>query len=208
MSIGTHASSPAARSDKMGANVQPGLTEYASNLIAHKAKQLVGRYGFACSDCADLEQELVLHLIQQMKHFDPQRGAEQSFVGRVLSHKVASIIRHRRAGRRDYRRVTSIDDAAGGGEHTVIAALAAAESPHDLAIDLAGAIQRLDPDSQHFCSLIMTGSVVEAARRLGLTRGAARGRVAILRKLLTGSGIDTYVNHGRANPRGHRVCNR
>ena len=192
----------------MGANVQPGLSQYASNLVARKAKQLIGRYGFARSDRADLEQELVLHLVQQMKHFDPQRGGEQSFVGPVLSHKVASIIRHRRAGRRDYRRVMSIDGVAGGDEHTVTAAPVSTESPHDLAIDLAIAIQTLDPDLQHFCSLIMTGSVVEAARRLGLPRGAARGRVAIIRKLLTGSGIDTYVNDNGANSRGHRVCNR
>ena len=166
----------------MGANVQPNLSEYASKLIKHKAGRLVGRFGFTRPDRADIEQDLILHLFQKMPHFNSNRGSQNTFVSRIIKRKVVSIIRHRRALRRDYCRITAIDDAAGGEEHAAIAALVVGESPHDLAIDLAGAIQTFDSDSQRFCKMLMTSSVADAARRLGLTRGAARGRVAILRK--------------------------
>ncbi len=177
----------------MGANAHPDLSEYAARLIKYKAKQLVGRFGFTRSDGADIEQDLSLMLLQQMRHFDRKRGNERTFVSRIVNCKVVSIIRHRAALRRNFYRVRSIDDAAGGVEHSVAAAFVVEESPPDRAIDLTATIQSLDPDLQNVCSLIMTGSVAEAARRLGLTRGKARGRLATLRKRFTDAGLKAYL---------------
>ena len=58
--------------------------EYATTLMRVKARQLAGNYGFTRSDREDIEQDLILHLIQQMRHFDPKRGGETTFVSRLV----------------------------------------------------------------------------------------------------------------------------
>ena len=95
----------------MSATARPNLSNYASNLIKYKARRLVGRYGLTCSDRGDLEQELALHAIEHLDQFDSQRGSRNTFVDRMLDHKVISILRQRFAQRRDYRRTVSFQDA-------------------------------------------------------------------------------------------------
>ncbi len=177
----------------MPEHTKPDLSKYASKLIRCKARQLIGHFGLTQSDCEDVEQDLAVHLIEHMGQFDPSRGSENTFVSRIIDRKVVSISRHRTALRRNYCRVRSIEDTAGGDEHSVNAALVVEESPPDLAIDLAGAIETFDSDSQRFSRMGMAGSVMDAARGLGLTRGAARGRIVILRRLLTDAGLEVYL---------------
>lgn len=175
----------------MGIDKTTAPDEYAATLIRVKARQLVGRYGFARSDREDIEQDLILHLLQKLRHFDPKRGSENTFVSRITNRKIASIIRQRTAAKRDFRRLTLIEDATERDRDDAWSV--GPESTQDLEIDMTDAIRRLDSDSRRLCGLLRTGSITEAARRMGITRDAARGRIANLRKLLTDSGIEIYV---------------
>ncbi len=71
------------------------VTEYARTLIRVKAKQLARRPGFCRSDEEDVEQDLVLHLLSQAQHFDPKRGALNTFIARVVNSGVAMLVRDR-----------------------------------------------------------------------------------------------------------------
>lgn len=51
------------------------LGEYAAKLIRKKARQLVGRYGFAELDIKDLEQELAIDLHLRLLKFDPVKAS-------------------------------------------------------------------------------------------------------------------------------------
>ncbi len=182
----------------MGANTNSILGEYATKLIRLKAQRLIGRYGFTRSDQVDIEQTLALHLLEHADKFDPRRSSQHTFLNRIVNHMIISILRQRFAQRRDYRRSVALHDAMveQGDDRLepVDQRRVRDDAPSDLAIDLVHAIESLDGPTQHMCGLLMHKSIAETARQLGLTRGDARGRIAILRKLLTDTGLDVYMN--------------
>ena len=95
-----------------------GIDEYAVRIIKYKARQLVGRVGFTESDREDLEQEMILDLLQRLPKYDPARAQRNTFIARVVDHKIATIIEARKAGLRDYRLCRcSLDDRFEYGEY-------------------------------------------------------------------------------------------
>jgi len=180
----------------MGAKVPLNLSEYASKLIKHKARQLVGRFGFTRSDHADIEQELALHLIEHMDQFDPRRSSLNTFLNRIVDRRIISILRQRCAQQRDYRRSLALNEAMADYEDDRLEPVdqrrARVDPPSDLAIDLADAFKSLNGDTQHMCGLLMHESIAETARQLGLTRAEARTRIAHIRMLLTDLGLEVY----------------
>ena len=83
------------------ANRFDGIDEYAVTLIHHKARQLARRLGFSESDQEDLEQEMVLDLLTRLPQFDPKRAKRHTFIARVVEHKIADLLKHRHARKRD-----------------------------------------------------------------------------------------------------------
>lgn len=71
------------------------VNEYAQTLIRVKAKQLVRQPGFSRSDQEDIQQDLMVHLLSQADHFDPQRGSINTFIARVVDSGVAMLVRDR-----------------------------------------------------------------------------------------------------------------
>ena len=76
------------------------FNDYARTLIRVKAKQLVRRPGFSRSDQEDVEQDLFLHLLRQVQHFDPTRGSLNTFVARVVNSAAAMLVRERGRNKR------------------------------------------------------------------------------------------------------------
>ncbi|MCO6436922.1 MAG: sigma-70 family RNA polymerase sigma factor [Phycisphaerae bacterium] len=185
------------------------LSDYEANLIRVKAHQLVGKYGFTGSDSADLEQDLALHLIQRMTGFDPNRGSRNTYADRIVSSRIASILRQRFAQCRDFRRSVSLDghstDECSDCEDVVDPHHETGCSQADLAIDVEDAVRRLEADLQSLCVLLMQEPVSEAARRLGLTRGQVRGRLQTLRNVFASAGLDAYLTDGPANSKSNGV---
>lgn len=175
----------------MGAHEERSLSDYAATVIRNKARRLVGQFSFTATDRADIEQDLAVHILKQLRNFDPRRGNQATFIRRIVDSKVASMIRHRTAMRRDVRRATSIEKLV---DRPIADSLPALwHAPPDLAIDMSPVNESLDSDARQLCSMLSRGSIAEAARCLGLTRAEARTRVARLRKLLTDAGLDVYL---------------
>ena len=196
----------------MRANEFPNLSEYAAKLIKHKARRLAGRFGFTDSDCADVEQEIGLHLLESNGCFDERRGKHNTFVSRIVDHRIISILRERSAQKRDYRRSVSLQEVMCKPGHDTVEPVDRrcaqhAEPNSDLAIDLAQVIERFDTDARRLCRLLMHESIAETARRLGLTRAEARTRIARIQKLLTDHGLDVYVKAGAAESDSECVSN-
>lgn len=147
-------------------NRYEGIDEYAVRIIKHKARQLVGRAGFTESDREDLEQEMMLDLLRRLPKYNPDRAQRNTFIARIVEHKVATIIETRKAGMRDYRLCTCslndrLEDDEGGSierletidqeeylRRTGKLSRPAAEL-RDLSIDLGRVIASLPPGAAH-----------------------------------------------------------
>lgn len=93
----------------------PQLDEYAFDLVARKASQLIGQYGFTKDDEEDIVQDLLADLLHRLPSFDSSRASLHTFINRVVEHAVARIIEHRKAALRDYRQcVCSLNDPVAG----------------------------------------------------------------------------------------------
>ena len=182
------------------------LGEYANKLTRHKARQLVGQFGFTRSDRDDLEQELRTHLFQQAARFDPERGSASTFISRVLSRKVVSIIRHRCADQRHcYRVACSLNDLVRDEDDAWLERgqtlppdadrrrTAATDVPSDLSIDLRQAVDALEPRLQRLWHVLLSNTVTDAARELGVSRLVVYARVQELREHFAAHGLQTYV---------------
>ena len=92
---------------------------YAVALIRCKAKQLIRRAEFKGMDSEDLEQEMMLDLLQRLPQYDASRASRNTFIARVVEHKVATLIEFYRVPRRDpgglvHTLFADIRDAAAG----------------------------------------------------------------------------------------------
>ena len=79
------------------------LDDYAVSCIKHHARTLCRKEGFVPEDLHDLEQELTIHLWEQLDKFDPSRGKLTTFVDRVVRNKAADLLEARQAACRDCR---------------------------------------------------------------------------------------------------------
>jgi len=53
----------------------PHLDEYAFRLVACKARQLIGQYGFTEDDQPDIRQDLLADLLHRLPSFDSSRAS-------------------------------------------------------------------------------------------------------------------------------------
>ena len=98
-------------------NSYDGIDKYAANLIRHKARQLVGKAGFTEDDRPDLEQELMIDLLQRMRHFNPAKAKKTTFMARIVERHISTILEARFAQCRDWRLCqTSLNEPLDNGE--------------------------------------------------------------------------------------------
>jgi DNA-directed RNA polymerase specialized sigma24 family protein len=137
----------------------------ARALIKHKAKKLVGSYGFTHSDREDLEQELALKAFLASTKFDPARGTAKSFYNRVLTNRANSLARHATSQKRDRRREAPLE-----GEY-----IDAPTDDADLRLDVQDALAPLSDADKSIAGLLATDGVAAVADLTGLTRAQVRG---------------------------------
>ncbi len=191
-------------------NGYEGLDEYAVKLIRHKARQLVGKAGFVEADRADLEQEMMIDLLRRLPRFDPSRAKRETFMSRIVTHRVATIIESRKAGIRDYRLcMQSIDDP--GPEEDGRAAdspplldqdaylretrgdALTQEELQDLRMDVASALADLPPDLRRLCLRLATASVTEVSKETGIPRGTVYDALKKARARFERAGLAAYL---------------
>jgi RNA polymerase sigma factor (sigma-70 family) len=195
----------------MGGSEQLDLDEHAKWLIRRKTRQIIGTCGFTQADYADLEQDLTLDLLVRLSKFDPSKAGLKTFVARVVDHKIANLTRHRRQQRRDYcREVCSLDDPiedAEGG--SITRGESVSKDEHDLRwgkhsrseidriemrLDISLAVSELPADLKLIAQHLMTSSITETARKLGVPRGTLyQTGIARLRKFFHDRGLAEYL---------------
>ena len=187
-----------------------GIDEYAVQLIRYKSGQLAGKAGFRVSDRDDLEQELVFDLWRRLPRYDSARARRNTFIARVVEHKIASLIEAQKAAMRDYRRCRwslndRIEEADGRSlerEETIDqddymlrtgTRSRPTEELHDLAIDVAALLETLPPELRELCRRLEAETVSEISRATGVPRGTLYESIRKLRKICEEAGLKEYL---------------
>jgi len=196
------------------------LEGYARDVIRHKARQLIGKYGFTRDDYDDLQQEMMLDLLRRLGKYDPSKAGLSTFVARIVDRKVSTLIRHQRQEKRDYRRqVCSLDakvedqDGQARGLDEVLSQdafddeVARHDRPGaerlDLRLDLTLALDELPDDLRQLALRLQTRTVAEIARELGVPRSTLYEKgIARLRKIFEDKGLREYLGEARHPGKG------
>lgn len=182
---------------------------YAKQLIQCKARQLVGQAGLSSSDVDDLKQEMWADLLRRFSWFESDRANVKTFMARVVSHRVSAILRHRSGMGRDYRRdAGSLSEPTEDSDgRTVEWAQMITEDAHDfrtgadtrcdqeqleMVTDIETVLVSLPEPLRELCVLLKTESMSAAARKLGISRRAARARLAEIRERFEAAGLSDY----------------
>ncbi len=186
------------------------LNQYASNLIRKKAGELIGKCGFTKSDLEDIQQDLWLDLISRQSGFDPERGAETTFIAMVINNRFATIIEHRKAEKRDCRTyICSMDDKVDYGNDLSLSRHEVVDQDiyirttqkvsrtqvdyQDLRLDVDRAIRSLPPLLRDIALLLCGVSVSEAAQITGIPRTTINEMRNAIRKVFQKKGIDDWL---------------
>ena len=188
--------------------VNPVNDKFTQDLIRRKGWQLVARDDFTTSDREDIEQELWMKVLKAAPSFDRNRGYWNAFVTVVIDRRVASLIRDKYAGKRDYRRVRSLNFSIGGEDGTVELGETIGireynarrgcwprerDELEQLKQDVAAIIPTLQPDDRELCENLMKHSVSETARRMHVSRSTVHRALRRLRRRFERAGLHEYL---------------
>jgi len=182
------------------------VSEYARKFIRFKARQLSRRTGFTQSDRHDIEQDLTLYLFTKARSFVPERASIKTFISCVVNTGAAIIIRKRsRLCRNPDREIQSLAEPADceGPEQRPLSETIGPEDlsrrtgcwPEDpyLVIQRHESIQHalglLPADVREICIRLMDGSVLSAARDLGISRRRIRQAIEVARPYFEQAGL-------------------
>ena len=191
-------------------NQYEGIDAYAVWLIRYKARQLVGQAGFTASDRDDLEQELILDLLGRLPKYDPRRARRNTFIARVVEHRIATLIEARKAGIRDYRRCRcslndrfedeegrSVERSETLDQEDYLLRTGAQSRPSEelsaLAIDMAAVFEGLPSGLRDLCRRLGTETVTEISRDTGIPRGTIYESIRKLREIFEDAGLEDYL---------------
>lgn len=184
------------------------VTKYARTLIRVKAKQIVRRPGFSRSDQPDIEQSLVVYLLEQAQHFDPNRASLNTFIARVIDSAVAMLLRGQGRAKRNPAGDAEVQSLAekvpqpdGPPEplarlisqldlerRTAGASLSDAQL-FELVADVASVIPTLPPELQEICRSLLTRNCSETEAELGLSRRKRQAAMEAIREQFVNSGL-------------------
>lgn len=187
-----------------------GLDDYAVNLIRYKTRRLIGQAGYTRSDQEDIEQDLSLHLRQQLSKHNPRKGTLKTFINTVLDNKIRTMVAARLTSQFDFRQhdysldetiETEIGDRVSraetiDAEEYLMAAGRMNQRAFDsleLRIDVRCAVSLLPADLQNLCVRLQERTIVDIAREDGVSRhkiDELRRRIAFL---FLEHGLDEYV---------------
>jgi RNA polymerase sigma-70 factor (ECF subfamily) len=189
-------------------NSYDGIDEYGADLIRYKARQLIGKAGFTEDDRPDLEQELMIDLLQRMRHFNPAKAKKTTFMARIVEHHILTILEARYAQCRDWRlckislnipvyndenaaELIDLLDSEGslkGATHEPRDILA-----HDIRMDIDRVIATLPKELRDLCERLQVNTMAEIARDLGIPRTTLYDRLSKLREVFREAGLGDYL---------------
>ena len=186
-----------------------GIDEYAARLIKYKARMLIGKYGFTESNREDLEQDLILDFLQRLPKYNADRARFNTFIARVVNHKIATIIEARKAGLRDYRLCNcSLNDRLMNEEGDSVERMETLDVDdylirtgrqsrptselHDLVVDVRRVMEQLQPKQRELCVRLMNESVTEISRDTGIPRWMLYDFIKKIRAMFVDAGLKAY----------------
>jgi RNA polymerase sigma-70 factor (ECF subfamily) len=184
---------------------EAGLDRFAAWLIHKKAKGLVGEHGFRKSDLDDIKQELTLDLLQRLRSFDPRRAQYHTFVAMVVEHGVATLLEHRTAAMRDYRREQcSLNEPVRDDEGKTVersetvsveddTSAPPSGAAGDLKVDLRAFLDSLPPALRSLALARQRKSVAEIARERGVPRTSLYTDLRRLKAACERAGLGQYL---------------
>lgn len=146
-----------------------------TELIHYKSRSLLGHYGFGREDIEDLRQDLAAQVVVGLRKHDPRRSTRRTFASRIIQNKIASLIAHARAQKRDRQRLEPIED-----EGQIIGCRLLTNM--DLPIDVEVAMASLTPELRAIAELFKTLDESAIVRHTGKSRQqirTAKAQIAI-----------------------------
>jgi RNA polymerase sigma-70 factor (ECF subfamily) len=178
-------------------------------MIRRKARRLVGKAGFTKCDVDDVAQELALKLLQRAPSFDAEQSHWNAFVVTVVERCAASLLRDKRAEKRDHRRVCSLSSIVGHDKKAPVelgATLSQRESDArcnresmtdleltQLATDISSALEHAPVALQKLAGLLKSHTVSATARELGVPRTTLYEAIRHLRRRFESAGLKGYL---------------
>jgi len=181
------------------------LTAYAQSLIKFKARQLSRKPGFSRSDEEDVAQELTVHLLAQAHQFDAKRASASTFAERVISTKIAMLLRSRRRQKRaagftaqsleqtharsneyleSLRNLLTEED-----HHRRLGTVISDQARADTLAAVVEAVRSLPMADQDICRRLIEGSAASVARDLGISRRRLRKDIEPIRRHFESRGL-------------------
>lgn len=189
---------------------QSQITDYAKELIHHRARQLVGTAGFTPGDIEDIESELRTDLLGRMPKFDAAKAQCNTFVDRIVTRKISNLIRYRMQQKRDcHHKLCSLNELIEDGESNTVER--AQTVCHDAAyirlgrryrtrsqeaslrLDVSIVVGGLPKDLRRVAEELKTKTVAQAAKALGLPRSTLYGAIGRLRIIFRDAGLQEYL---------------
>jgi RNA polymerase sigma-70 factor (ECF subfamily) len=184
--------------------------EYTMKRIHFKARQLLGKRGFTEDDFGDLRQELMLDVLERLLKFKGAPVRIKPFICRLIDHRIASLIKHREAACRDYRRVQcSFDDFGHDRDgnwttlnKTLIEGDATAyigrgwrsrQEQLELALDTETVLGQLGDGDRKLCLDLQAKTPMEISKESGGRRAGIYDRRRRIRKNLLRSEMQHYL---------------
>ena len=188
------------------------LSDYALELVQHKAWQLVGKAGYTHDDMDDIRQDLIVHLLERLPQFDPAKATYNTFVARLVERKISNLLRDRQAERRDHRReACSLNEEVDSGDdespvqrldsisqdeqdHRTGRQTRPAEERAQFQSDMAVVFGVLTPELRQVATMLQRMPVALVARKLNIPRRTFREKhMTQLREIFTAMGMDGYL---------------
>jgi RNA polymerase sigma factor (sigma-70 family) len=171
--------------------IDPKHLAFANVVIRTEVKKLRERGIIRRADAEDVASELMAQLLEVWDRFDPERGSREAFVNQVVSTRLLSLLRERRAQKRrgTPRPLDANDDIAidhswpGDAWRRTI----------DLRVDLEIAFSKLNARQRSLCEQMLREALTPAAKELGVPRSTLRYVALKVRQIFRDAGLEEYL---------------
>lgn len=180
-----------------------------ARIVRTCVNRVIGRYLFTENDRADLEQDLLLHILTRIPKFDETLSTKPMFVRGIAINRLRNIIAARKAALRGLPLGASLneiveDDEGWSVERVDVISedqylratgrrVRSSDDLRDLRIDLARAIDSLPVDLRALCIRLLTERVTEVAREIGVSTATIYHRIRKIRKEFAALGLGDYL---------------
>lgn len=183
--------------------------QYIRSLIHRKALQLARRSSLTRDDFEDIEQELWLHTLTRISKFNPQRGNLHAFVTTVIDRHASTMLRRRRAQKRDDRHVASFSapqvTTSGSVELGATIGTRQKTARHHgwqrsdvdqacLQADVENVLCSMPANQRRLAQRLKNESISSVARNLGIPRTTLYGALAQIRRRFQRSDLQHYLS--------------